>query len=87
MNIQVIEAFLAVIRTGSLTEAARQLHLTQPTLSHRLQTLEAELGATLLIRGKGQRRIELTDAGRDFVPLAESLSLIHIWPVECQPRA
>ncbi|QNL44633.1 LysR family transcriptional regulator [Oscillibacter hominis] len=72
MNIQAIEAFLAVIRTGSLTEAARQLHLTQPTLSHRLQTLEAELGATLLIRGKGQRRIELTDAGRDFVPLAES---------------
>lgn len=66
-----IEAFLAVAKTGSVTAAARRLFVTQPALSRRLQTLEAELGYALLKRSKGVRMAELTEAGRAFIPLAE----------------
>ena len=45
-----LESFLAVARTGNLTAAARELHVTQPGLTARLQRLEAELGAELLVR-------------------------------------
>jgi len=52
----------AVRREGSLTAAARELHYTQPSLSHHLGRLEAEIGARLLQRvGRGVR---LTEAGR-----------------------
>ena len=67
MQLHEVEAFLAVIRFGSITEAANSLHLTQPSLSHRIQMLEDSLGTSLFLRGKGQRRIELTEAGQRFI--------------------
>jgi molybdate transport repressor ModE-like protein len=52
----------AVARHGSVTEAARELHYSQPSVSHHLARLEAETGAQLLQRvGRG---IRLTEAGR-----------------------
>jgi DNA-binding transcriptional LysR family regulator len=52
----------AVSRYGSVTEAAKALHYTQPSVSHHLARLEAETGAQLLQRvGRG---IRLTDAGQ-----------------------
>ena len=45
-----LESFLAVARCGNLTEAARELHVTQPGLTARLQRLESELGTELLVR-------------------------------------
>jgi DNA-binding transcriptional LysR family regulator len=52
----------ALARQGSVTAAARELHYTQPTVSHHLARLEAETGAQLLQRaGRG---IRLTPAGR-----------------------
>lgn len=52
----------AVRRYGSVTAAARELHYTQPSLSHHLSRLEAETGAQLFQRvGRG---IRLTAAGR-----------------------
>lgn len=71
MTRQEIESFLTVIQKGNLTEAAQTLCITQPTLTHRIQNLENELGAELIIRGKGIRSISLTEAGRGFVPIAE----------------
>ncbi|MPZ96921.1 MAG: LysR family transcriptional regulator [Propionibacteriales bacterium] len=51
----------AVRRHGSVTAAARDLHYTQPSLSHHLSRLETEVGARLLQRvGRG---IRLTEAG------------------------
>src|ERR1043166_8028951 len=51
----------AVARLGSVTAAAKELHYTQPTVSHHLARLEAETGAQLLQRaGRGVR---LTPAG------------------------
>ena len=66
-----IETFLTVLRCGSMTAAAQALYITQPTLSARLQTLEDEVGTPLFVRGKGLRRLELTDAGSRFLPLAQ----------------
>src|SRR5438034_7408325 len=52
----------AVARHGSVTEAAQELHYSQPTVSHHLARLEAEAGAQLLQRvGRG---IRLTQAGQ-----------------------
>ena len=52
----------AVARHGSVTAAARELHYSQPSVTHHLSRLEAETGAQLLQRaGRG---IRLTEAGR-----------------------
>ena len=52
----------AVARNGSVTAAARELHYSQPSVTHHLARLEAETGAQLLQRaGRG---IRLTEAGR-----------------------
>ncbi|GAA0366212.1 LysR family transcriptional regulator [Microbispora corallina] len=57
-----LRVLVAVARTGSVTAAARELHYSQPSVSHHLARLEAETGAKLVQRvGRG---IRLTDAGR-----------------------
>jgi DNA-binding transcriptional LysR family regulator len=44
-------AFLAVLDTGSLSAAGRALGLTQPTVRHRVETLERAVGQPLFVRG------------------------------------
>ncbi|MGN9783759.1 LysR family transcriptional regulator [Nonomuraea sp. ZG12] len=57
-----LRVLLAVARRGSLTAAAKELHYSQPSVSHHLARLEAETGAKLIQRaGRG---IRLTEAGR-----------------------
>ena len=70
MTNQDIETFFAVLDHGTMTAAAEALYITQPSLSARLKSLEDQVGAPLFHRGKGQRRITLTDAGQHFLPLA-----------------
>src|SRR5437764_7035538 len=69
MQIEFLETFVEVARHGSLTRAAEQLYLSQPSVSGRLQAIEAELGEPLLVRTP--RGVRLTDAGREFLPYAE----------------
>lgn len=77
MNIQNIDAFLAIIRTGTLSKAAAELCLTQSAVSHRLRALEEEIGATLLARHQGRQIVTLTRKGEEFIPIAERwLSLL-----------
>lgn len=71
-----IEAFLSVIKYGSITKASEKLFVTQPALSRRIRSLEMELGYQLIIRQKGIRTIELTEAGRDFIPIAEKWQIL-----------
>ena len=66
-----LQAFLAVLRTGSFSQAAQALFITQPALSRRIQTLEEELGYRLLERRKGARTVDPTQEGRAFAPMAE----------------
>ena len=58
MELRILQYFLMVAREENITRAAKQLHMTQPTLSRQLMQLEDEL-ESLFIRGK--RKIELTD--------------------------
>ena len=51
-----LRAFVAVMETGSLTRAARQLALTQPTLGRQVRALEARIGETLFDRLPGGLR-------------------------------
>ena len=65
-----IYAFLTICEEMSISKAAEKLFISQSSLSSKIQTLEKELGYTLFLRGKGQRRIVLTDEGRQFFALA-----------------
>lgn len=61
MNIRVLNSFLCVCRTGSITKAAEILHISQPALSRQIIELESELDAKLFTReGK---RMQLTESG------------------------
>lgn len=65
-----IETFLAVATYANITSASNYLYVTQSTVSTRIQQLEAELDVQLFLRQKGQRVIELTEAGKAFIPIA-----------------
>lgn len=64
LTFRLLEVYVAVVRTGSVTAAAQQLHLTQPTVSQQLKRLTETVGEPLLI--SGGRGIELTDVGREL---------------------
>lgn len=62
LNLVHLKVLAAVARYGSVTEAARELHYSQPSVSHHLSRLEAATGARLVQRvGRG---IRLTPEGR-----------------------
>jgi DNA-binding transcriptional LysR family regulator len=65
-----LRAFVALAREKRFTEAAKRLATSQPTLSRRVQHLERELGARLVVRGPGG--VVLTGAGARFLPQAEN---------------
>lgn len=71
MDIRLLEYFLAVAKSGNITRAAEQLHITQPTISRQLMELEEMVGSPLLIRGK--RQVTLTEAGVLFQQRAEEI--------------
>jgi DNA-binding transcriptional LysR family regulator len=66
-----LQAFVQATESPSFSEAARRLHLSQPTLSRHIQRLESELGAELFIRTGHE--LKLTEAGRLLLPLARKL--------------
>ena len=66
MNFDEIKTFIAVSELGNISKASDHLFVSQSTVSARLQSLEKDLGVKLLQRSKGQRRISLTDQGRDI---------------------
>ena len=71
MEIRVLRYFLAIAREGSITNAARFLHITQPTLSRQIQDLEEELGQKLFTRGS--RNMTLTPEGMILRKRAEEI--------------
>jgi len=73
MNITIrqLRALVAVAELGGFTPAAERLHLTQPAVSVLIRGLEHELGVRLLYRTT--RAVSLTDAGREFYPIAERM--------------
>lgn len=66
-----LEQLLAVAEQGTLSNAAEQLHISQPALSRSMQRLEAELQVTLFNRQKN--KIELNENGRMAVDYARKI--------------
>jgi LysR family transcriptional regulator, flagellar master operon regulator len=75
MDIELARTFLEIAAAGTLVKAAERLHVTQATVSARLQNLETELDARLFVRNKAGTR--LTAAGEAFVPFATQL--VQVW--------
>jgi DNA-binding transcriptional LysR family regulator len=73
MDIEQARTFLAISAHGSFLEAAGRLHVTQSTVSARIQNLETELGARLFVRNRAGA--SLTQAGRRFLQHAKTLVL------------
>jgi len=66
-----LRAFRVLARTGSFTQTARELHLTQSGISHSIKALEAETSCRLLDRlGK---KVALTQAGEQLLQHAEKI--------------
>jgi DNA-binding transcriptional LysR family regulator len=72
LDVGAIRCFVAIAETGSVTAAARELGVGQPSLSRQLQRFERELGLHLFERR--DRRLILSAAGRRFLPIAKDLA-------------
>jgi DNA-binding transcriptional LysR family regulator len=71
LNISKYQTFLKVIELGSLTRAAEALGCTQSGVSHTINSLEEELGFTLLIRSRAG--VQLTAEGERVLPAMRSI--------------
>jgi DNA-binding transcriptional LysR family regulator len=71
VDINKIRTFLRAAETLNFSETAKQLHLSQPTVSHHIKTLEQEMGVVLFTRTN--TGLQLTEAGRLLMPWARRL--------------
>ncbi|BES72100.1 LysR family transcriptional regulator [Marinobacter nanhaiticus D15-8W] len=86
MDIELARTFLEIVRTGSFMAAAERLHITQTTVTARIQNLESQLGCRLFIRnrsgatltnhgerfaGRASQLVQTWDAARRELPLPE----------------
>ncbi|HBW37161.1 LysR family transcriptional regulator [Desulfosporosinus sp. BICA1-9] len=69
MELHNLEAFLQVAKLQSFSKAAAMLHITQSTITIRVQSLEKELGQYLFIRTS--RKVELSSSGSELLPYVE----------------
>jgi len=71
LNCAEVQVFAVAAETENFSETARRLHLSQPSVSQRIHSLEQQLGLRLFERsGRG---VTLTSAGRVLLPLAHNL--------------
>ena len=72
MNLQQLEAFVQVSESGSFSKAAKELFLTQPTISAHISSLEKELNVRLFIRNT--KEVSLSDDGKDLYRYAKQIT-------------
>ncbi|MCY9516330.1 LysR family transcriptional regulator [Paenibacillus apiarius] len=75
MDIEQLEAFLAVVKSKNFTKSAESLHVAQSTVTSRIKTLEELMGTALLIRNN--KHVALTQAGLSFLPYAERMMSLY----------
>ncbi|HSF81741.1 MAG TPA: LysR family transcriptional regulator [Anaerolineales bacterium] len=71
VNLRDLQAFLAAAEKGSFSAAGRQLQLSQPAISQKIDSLENRFGTKLFWR-RG-RSVQLTETGRMLKPIAQEL--------------
>ena len=77
MNREMVSSFILIVQQQTISAAAKSLFVSQSTISHRIQMLEQELGLRLFDRQRGFKRMELTEDGRKFYPLALQWLELH----------
>ena len=73
MDKELLETFLAIVDSKTISGAAEMLCVSQSTVSHRLNTLEIYLGCSLFERQRGIKNVRLTPAGSRFISLARQM--------------
>lgn len=71
MRIQQLQYVIKIVETGSMNEAAKQLYITQPSLSNSVRNLETEMGIQIFIRNP--KGITLTKDGMEFLSYARQI--------------
>ena len=71
MNLKQLEAFVQVAEGGSFSKAAKELFLTQPTISAHIASLEKELNVRLFVRNT--KEVALSDDGKDLYKYARQI--------------
>ncbi|MBW4965435.1 LysR family transcriptional regulator [Pseudoalteromonas sp. CR1] len=61
ISFRLLEVFMSVVKTGSISETARRLHLTQPTVSLQIKRLQETIGEPLI--HMQQQKLHVTEAG------------------------
>ena len=69
MDTKKLEALVVSVELGSFTRAAEQLGYTQSGLTHMMNSLEKDIGFTVLVRGRSG--VQLTPAGQRIFPLVQ----------------
>ncbi len=72
MDIRQLRYFVAIAEEGTITNAAKHLHMAQPPLSRQLKMMEEELGITLFERNK-KKKVTLTPQGELFLKKAKEV--------------
>lgn len=75
MDIELARTFIDIFRTGSFIATAERLHVTQTTVTARIQNLEAQVGCKLFIRNRAGAKP--TEHGERFMPYASQL--VQTW--------
>ena len=75
MTLDSYRNFVTIVDCGSIVAAANKLLIAQPSLSNQLKNIEKTYGAKLLLRGN--RSLELTDAGRIFYKRAKEICMME----------
>ena len=75
MNLKQLEAFVQVSESGSFSKAAKELFLTQPTISAHISSLEKELNVRLFIRNT--KEVSLSDDGKDLYRYAKQITVLE----------
>lgn len=71
MNLKQLEAFVQVSESGSFSRAAKELYLTQPTISAHIASLEKELSVRLFVRNT--KEVGLSDDGKELYKYARQI--------------
>ena len=74
MELKQLEYFRAIVDAGTISGAARDLHMTQPPLSYQMKMLEEELQVPLFLRGT--KKITLTEAGKTLYEQGGNLLML-----------
>lgn len=76
MNLNQLEYFLAIVKTGGFSIAADEIYISQSSLSKQIKSLEVELGVQLFRREHS--KVKITEAGKEFMLFAEKVKVQHI---------